>query len=189
MRELLIIIILSVSNLVFSQIIKSKQDSIESKYNIGLEFNYKILTDHKAYSTLLCFEYNKLTIKTGPIFSSNELSQDFEGFNLAGVALAFEYNPNNKARIFDFYFLTNFEYSQFNKEEETYYYSGDLKRAYRAAMGYGFDLKIYKGWYFTNSISFGVSYETLKYNSGIKSNELNFYGYFNGGIGYNLGFK
>ena len=171
MRITFLLIFFSIVQFAFPQ-----TDSISTKKNApikltyGFAFCYLPSTDlnqvtGNTYSTSGVINISQHCILIGPLWWTDQFKQS----NIfRGGILSYQYYPHDKNSKINFYFiydmLYNFENDEWTKnmqfDANNYY---DVKfngfwQSMKTMIGYGFNVKVYKGFYISNSISIGVEF-------------------------------
>jgi hypothetical protein len=159
------------------------------------------------FSPTLVYNYNHQTFIIGPAFSLDDA--------YSGYGLEFTYKIiTNPGKVFNFFFFNHFTFHYLYRNQTSYFEvypangtytieSGnywDKDYQFNDEIGYGFNLKIFKGLYLNQYIGIGISNE--KQEQGFNDNtnpsnsyvnhgsyELNASLFVNLGIGYNFGSK
>ncbi len=121
-------------------------------------------------STQFIASKNKISILFGPVWwvYKNKDTNKFKG-----GSISLRYFPQKMSRTLNFYFMYDLDYflqtnewSRYMQYTPSVSYNVDFKskiQTLRNQVGYGFILKLYKGLFFTQSLSFGM--DCYNYNS------------------------
>jgi hypothetical protein len=159
---LLITLLLSFSLYAQTDTIKSKKFKI--RYGVNVSYNF---TRYITEAISPCFELRvgNQNFMIGPLVYVNRESPHLK-YSRTGVNYSYKIFPNPTSRIFNFYFLYNFQFAMDRKKENVDYYNysnihliGSITRTEYSitnCIGYGYKMRIVKGFYLNNSIGVGI---------------------------------
>ena len=160
----------------------SQTDSISPKKNIYNKLTYGIIvsilpsTDlnkvtGNTYTTSGVINFSNHSLTLGPLWWTDQFNKNANAFR--GDILSYQYYLHGKHDALNFYFvydmLYNFEKDDWTKNmqfDANNYYDVNFNgfwQSMKTMIGYGFNVKIYKGFYINNCISIG--FEFYNYSS------------------------
>lgn len=140
-------------------------------YFYGLDMN---TVSGTSFTTAAIIKMSGHSLLLGPVWWLNSF-KDANKFR--GVLCSYRYSPDKTMRLIHFYFIGDliysyekYEWAKYLKYDANNYYNIEYKEKWQSLQilgGYGVDIKLYKGFYVSNSMSVGIEFYNYRSHTNV----------------------
>jgi hypothetical protein len=159
----------------------NKRSNNKTSFGITVGTTASLVLERLDYEPYLTIEKGKNFFEAGPVIGNNRKierywSDSYESVpekksSLNGFHFVYQINPNQKAKVFDFFFRVQLAFLNFKSNgialagssnyPNGYLYSDQPfkanQRIISGLFGYGFNIKFLRNFYLSQSVNFGIS--------------------------------